>query len=89
VTAEEVLLKRVINHIKAERIIECHSDNPDFDSYTIPVPDILEIWKVRMKLTSHFDQPDLMVNTDINRQLKAQQKMLENLQQHIIKSPSI
>lgn len=87
VTAEEVVLKRVINHIKTDRIIECQSDNPDFDPYTFSVKDIMEIWKVRMKLTSHFDQPDWMVNNDINRQLKEQQKMLESLQQHFIKTP--
>lgn len=88
VTAEEVLIKRLINHIKTDRIIECASDNPEFDPYTIPVSDILEIWKVRMKLTPHFDNPNAGMNTnDITRQLKAQQKLLENLQDHFSKSP--
>ncbi|HUR31120.1 MAG TPA: S24 family peptidase [Saprospiraceae bacterium] len=87
VTAEEVLIKRILNKIKSDRIIECISDNEEFDSYTIPVTDILEIWKVRMKLTAHFAPPDSLNSTSITRQLRMQQKMLENLQDHFTKSP--
>lgn len=87
VTREEVLIKRIINKIKSDRIIECISDNEEFDPYTIPVKDVLEIWKVRMKLTSHFAHPDTFNSTSITRQLHMQQKMLENLQEHFTRSP--
>jgi hypothetical protein len=84
VTRQEVVIKRITNRIKAEKIIDCNSDNPDFETYSIPVTDILEIWKVRMKLTSHFEagSPQLN-NSDISKQLKTQQRMLEDLQQHL------
>ncbi|HUR31366.1 MAG TPA: S24 family peptidase [Saprospiraceae bacterium] len=83
VTREEVIIKRVINHIKTDKLIECISDNPEFDAYTIPVKDILEIWKVRMRLTGHLEQPQLNNTNDITRQLRVQQKMLEDLQLHL------
>lgn len=90
VTVEEVIIKRVLNKIKTEKLIECISDNPEYDSYSIPVNDILEIWKVRMKLTAHFDQPNAGINTtDITKQLRLQHKMLEDLQHHLVKSSVI
>jgi len=90
VTTEEVIIKRVINKMKTDKIIECISDNPEFDPYTIPVNDILEIWKVRMKLTAHFDQPNAGLNTtDITKQLRLQHKILEDLQHHLVKSSVI
>lgn len=88
VTGEEVVIKRVMNRIRNEKLIECVSDNPEFDSYTIPLNDIMEIWKVRMKMTAHFDQPGSVSTNDINKQLMMQQKMLENLQQHLVKLPA-
>lgn len=87
VTREEVIIKRIVNLLKSEKLIHCISENPEFDMYTIPHHEILEIWKVRMKLTTHLDQPNPASNPNvISEQLKVQQKMLENLQQHFSKS---
>ncbi|MEO5907424.1 MAG: S24 family peptidase, partial [Saprospiraceae bacterium] len=84
VTQEEVVIKRVVNRIKLEKVIECVSDNPEFDPYTIPVQNIIEIWKVRMKLTTYLDAPSHDdQHSRISDQLRAQQKMLENLQSQI------
>lgn len=81
ITHEEVIIKRILNRIRNEKLIECISDNPEYHSYTIQMNDVIEVWKVRMKLTSHLESP---VNRDpshkISEQLDAQQKMLENLQ---------
>ncbi len=87
VTQQEVIIKRILNQIPSDKIVECVSDNPEFDAYTIPVKDILEIWKVRMKLTAHLDQPGASFNTNaISEQLMIQQKMLESLQEHFTKA---
>jgi len=65
----------------------CISDNDDFEIYSLPAEDILEVWKVRMKLTSYLDAPASKSDTDIiTRQLTAQQKMLESLQHHLTRS---
>lgn len=87
ITREEVIIKRIINRIKPDKMIQCISDNPEFDLYTITVQDVLEIWKVRMKLTSHLEPPQPAINTNaISEQLMVQQQMLENLQRHLSKS---
>ncbi|HZV71566.1 MAG TPA: S24 family peptidase [Saprospiraceae bacterium] len=85
VTHQEVIIKRIVNRIKADKIVDCISDNEEFNMYSIPADEILEVWKVRMKITSHFEQPSSQVNS-ISQQLKAQQKMLENLQHHFTKT---
>ena len=87
VTHQEVIIKRIANRIKTDKMLDCISDNEEFTMYTIPADEILEVWKVRMKLTSHFDSSTTQVNTNvITQQLLAQQKMLENLQHHFSKS---
>lgn len=87
VTHQEVIIKRIINRIKTDKIIDCLSDNEEYSLYSIPAVEILEVWKVRMKLTSHFEPPSPRINTDsISQQLMAQHKMLENLQYHFTKT---
>ncbi len=87
VTHQEVIIKRVNNRIKADKMIDCISDNEEFTQYSIPAEEILEVWKVRMKLTSHLDPPSFQVNTNaITQHLLVQQKMLENLQHHFTKA---
>ena len=88
-TNQEVIVKRIINHIKSDKKIECISDNPEFDPYTIQAREILEIWKVRMKITSYLDQPAGLNANTISEQLSAQHKMLETLQQHLSKVSAV
>lgn len=80
VTKKDVVIKRLFNHIKSKQLIECRSENTEYEPYTIPVEEVLEVWKARVKVTSHIDLPDSRLNTlDISEQLQAQQKMLEHL----------
>jgi hypothetical protein len=74
----------LVNHIKSEKHIQCCSDNVEFTPYPIAAEDILEIWKARVKLTSHLDVPNPGFSTTvISEQLQAQHKMLEHLHQHL------
>lgn len=89
VTRQEVVIKRIQNHIRTHKHVECCSENPAFDSYTIAAEDILEVWKARVKMTAQIDTPQTRVNADsISEQLIAQQKMLERLHQHITSHPA-
>jgi hypothetical protein len=84
VTRQDVLIKRINNHIRTQKYIECCSDNPEYEMYTIPVEDILEVWKTRVRITSHIDSPTTNLNTQaISEQLDLQQKMLERLHLHL------
>jgi phage repressor protein C with HTH and peptisase S24 domain len=80
VTGNDVFIKRLGNRIRSEQCLICCSDNPEFKSYNIPAAEIREVWKVRMKLTSHFDAPVSRINTNtISEQLEVQHKLLEHL----------
>ena len=84
VTHQEVVIKRINNRIKSDLHLECCSDNISFDPYCIAANDIKEVWKARVKLTSHLVAPTQNINTtNISQQLQAQQKMLEHLHRHI------
>lgn len=87
VTQQEVVIKRIVNLIRTNKIIDCISDNDEFEVYQIAIHDILEVWKVRMKLTTHLDPTTTHINTtSISQQLMAQKKMLENLQDHFTRA---
>ena len=84
VTHKDVVIKRIKNYIRTKKQIECCSDNAAFDTYTIEADEIREVWKARVKLTSHIDPPASKFNsTTITEQLQAQQKMLEHLHRHL------
>lgn len=84
VTRQEVVIKRIQNHIRTLKQIECCSDNPAFDPYTIAATDIQEVWKARVRLTSHIDAVQPAINSNaISEQLMVQQQMLERLQQQL------
>lgn len=84
VTHQEVVIKRINNLIKSQKCIECCSVNKVYEPYTIAAEDIREVWKARVKLTTHIDEPTPAFNTHaISEQLLAQQKMLETLHHHL------
>ena len=84
VTQQDIVIKRINNHLKTLKQLSCCSDNSDFETYTIEAADILEIWKPSLKLTRFIEQPISRLNTiSITEQLQVQQRMLESLQQHL------
>lgn len=82
VTNEDVLIKRVINKLATEKHIVCISDNPEFEPYTIAGNEIREVWKVRMKITRHFERQESQ-GMDISIQLQKQATILQDLQQKL------
>jgi plasmid maintenance system antidote protein VapI len=84
VTQQDIVIKRINNFLKSLGHLECCSDNTDFETYTIDAIDILEVWKPSLKLTKYIEQTLSRLNTtSITEQLQVQQRMLENLQQHL------
>jgi len=84
VTHQDVFIKRIHNRIKSDHMLQCCSDNVEFDPFTISASDVKEVWKARVKLTTHLGMPAQHVNTtNISEQLQAQQKMLEHLHRHL------
>lgn len=46
VTNQSLLLKRIVNKIKENGMIELHSDNPAYEIKVISIKDVKEIWRV-------------------------------------------
>jgi len=84
VTKQDVVLKRLTNLLKANRLLECVSDNPEFHPYQIEAEDIREIWKARVKITAHIDQhASDDAARSISEQLQMQKAILENMQRQL------
>ncbi|HLF65354.1 MAG TPA: LexA family transcriptional regulator [Saprospiraceae bacterium] len=58
VTHREIVVKRVINFIRAEKMLELHSDNMAVLPYHLPIEELREAWVVRLKITANLNKPD-------------------------------
>jgi hypothetical protein len=57
VTYNEVVVKRVLNFIRAEGMLELHSDNNAIQPYHMPVEELREAWVARLKITANLTRP--------------------------------
>lgn len=57
VTHREVVVKRVMNYIKTEKILELRSDNTVIAPYHLPIADLKEAWVVRLRITANLNAP--------------------------------
>jgi hypothetical protein len=60
VMKEDVLVKRVRNFIRQDMTVELVSDNRFYPPFRVPVEEILEIWQVTARLTSHLPSPGVV-----------------------------
>ncbi|RZK48443.1 MAG: LexA family transcriptional regulator [Pedobacter sp.] len=54
---EGVVYKRIGNKFKDYKDLKLISDNKVYDPYTVPVEDILEIWKAKAYISTHLPEP--------------------------------
>jgi transcriptional regulator with XRE-family HTH domain len=56
---DDIVLKRCLNYLDKGGVIICKSDNkdPQYPTFPLPVEDIKEVWKFRMKLTRQAPEP--------------------------------
>ncbi|MGY0407121.1 MAG: S24 family peptidase, partial [Polaribacter sp.] len=79
---EGVVIKRVLNRLKKYNFIYCKSDNrKEYPSFSVKQEDIVEVWSVKMSLTSKLPNPadihDRMNDIEAELfQLKNQLKLL-------------
>ncbi len=85
VTRGDVVVKRVFNKIKEGRQLELRSDNDFYDTYTVPVGDVREVWYVRAKISPFLPSPNNIENyvraevKELKQMLREQSKLIENL----------
>ena len=62
VTRGDVVVKRVMNNLKAEKQLELISDNNFYESYKVNIGDVREIWYVRAKISPFLPSPQNIKN---------------------------
>ena len=79
-----LVYKRVTNCIEEKRNLELHSDNIEYDTYEIPVDEIVEIWKAKGYLT--FELPEKQINQisvdELSNMMLKLQNEVEKLKKH-------
>ena len=91
VTQDDIVIRRVYNQLKTNKLIEVHSDNRFYEPYTIPLSMIREIWYVRAKISPFLPSPNRIQHLfydDMNglkSTVSEQSRLIENLNQTIQK----
>ncbi|HYK77471.1 MAG TPA: helix-turn-helix domain-containing protein [Daejeonella sp.] len=55
--SEGVVYKRIGNKFKENKPLKLVSDNPVYEPYTISAEDVVEIWKAKAFISTHFPEP--------------------------------
>ncbi|MEO0041767.1 MAG: hypothetical protein RL329_1215 [Bacteroidota bacterium] len=91
VTKGDILIRRLRNQLKDNNLLEVYTDNLFYESTMISINHIKEIWYVRAKISPFLPSPSSVhgrLQTDmreLNQTVKAQSKLIENLNQTIEK----
>ena len=91
VTRGDIVVKRVFNHLKANKQLELHSDNGHYDPYTINLGEIREIWYVRAKISPFLPSPQnlqISLHEDVRQLQKTvahQTQLIEKLSETVSK----
>ncbi|MEO1625917.1 MAG: S24 family peptidase, partial [Bacteroidota bacterium] len=82
VTRGDIVVKRVVNKIKESRQLLLQSDNTFYETYTVNLGDIREIWYVRAKISPFLPSPQNIQNSLYEEVRQLQQTI--NKQTHLI-----
>lgn len=91
VTRGDVVVKRVTNYIRERKEIELISDNDFYESYSIPLGDIREIWYVRAKISPFLPSPQNIKTylkgevQELKTIINSQSQLIQNLNSTIEK----
>jgi phage repressor protein C with HTH and peptisase S24 domain len=91
VTQDDIVIRRVINQLKVNKLIEVLSDNNFYEPYQIPLSMIREIWYVRAKISPFLPAPNRIQHlfyddmNSLKHTVTEQSRLIENLNQTIQK----
>ncbi len=89
VTRSDVQVKRVFNHIREEKRLDAHSDNPFYEPTQIAIADLKEIWYVRAKISPFLPSPMNIQNyvreevQVLKENIREQSKLIQSLQESV------
>ncbi|MGB3548936.1 MAG: S24 family peptidase [Saprospiraceae bacterium] len=85
VTRSDVVVKRVINHLAADKELELHSDNGFYEPYRVSLKDLRELWYVRARITPFLPSPRNIKHyihdevSDLKATVNQQTKLIEEM----------
>lgn len=91
VTKDDILLRRVTNHVKNKGLLELRTDNSFYEPSLTPLSQISEIWYVRAKISPFLPSPQRIQNLfldeiqSLKETLRDQSKQLGNMNETISK----
>lgn len=91
VTRGDVVVKRLFNHLKEKKELELKSDNDYYNSYTVNLGDVREVWYVRAKISPFLPSPQNIKNylrdeiRAMKQAMKDQSVLISNLNKTIEK----
>lgn len=66
VSNEGVVCKRVLNRVDKRQALALKSDNEQYPTYDQPISDVLQIWKVELKMSAVLRNENADVRKDVN-----------------------
>jgi phage repressor protein C with HTH and peptisase S24 domain len=85
VTRGDVLVKRLTNKIKSEKVLTLISDNAYYEPFDISIGDVREIWYVRAKISPFLPSPQNIQNMlrdevkELQNTINEQSRLINNL----------
>ena len=76
--SEGIVYKRIKNRLGTDQVIDLKSDNTLYPTFTIPIDEVVEVWKAKGVISFNLDEPDVSYN-----QLSRMNAMLMELQQEM------
>lgn len=76
ISTTDVLVKRIVNNIRTEKSLVLQSDNQEYPEIVVPIEEVQEIWKVRLKISPYLDPP---MGQHIDAHMKQQSQLIEKL----------
>ncbi|MFN7118002.1 MAG: helix-turn-helix transcriptional regulator [Saprospiraceae bacterium] len=87
----DIVVKRVVNKLKDEKILELHSDNAYYERYKVSLGDIREVWQVRTKISPFLPAVPKNYNglpeelNELKQIIKEQSRLIEELHARVQK----
>lgn len=79
ITTEDIVAKRVYFYEEDKNVLILKSDNADFKTYSINIDEVTELWEIRSKITSVFQQE----SSQENKRIETIQSDLQELKNQV------
>ena len=62
-----MVYKRVYNQIETDKVLKLVSDNPNYQPYTVPIDEVLELWEFACSINlQEYDESELKISSILN-----------------------